>query len=142
MKARKEHRVPLSTVAIRLLQSLPRIQGQDLVFSLQPGKPLSDMTLTKVLRDMQVDAVPHGMRATFKSWAAATTEHSRETIEQALAHQLEDKVEAAYQRSDLIDKRRRLMEDWAKYSHSLIDTNPMLFFLNRDAQRSWKQESL
>ena len=131
MKARKEHRVPLSREAIRLLKSLPRTEGQDLVFSLQPDKPLSDMTLTKVLRDMQVDAVPHGMRATFKSWAAASTEHSRETIEQALAHQLEDKVEAAYQRSDLIDKRRRLMEDWALYTHGTIHNNPMLFFQSR-----------
>ena len=121
MKAGKEHRIPLSTAALKLLTSLPRIQGQELVFSLQSGKPLSDMTLTKVLRDMQVDAVPHGMRATFKSWASATTAHSRETIEQALAHQLESKVEAAYQRSDLIDKRRRLMQDWASFCHGLLD---------------------
>ena len=141
MKARKEHRVPLSTVAISLLKSLLRMEGQDLVFSLRPGKPLSDMTLTKVLRDMQVDAVPHGMRATFKSWASASTEHSRETIEQALAHQLEDKVEAAYQRSDLIDKRRRLMEDWASYCHSLIDIDPMRFFINAHAKRARKQDN-
>lgn len=121
MKSRKEHRIPLSTAAVNLLKNLPRVRDQELLFSFQLGKPLSDMTLNKVLRDMKVNAVPHGMRATFKSWASATTEHSRETIEQALAHQLENKVEAAYQRSDLIDKRRRLMEDWAQHCHNNLN---------------------
>jgi integrase len=116
MKAGKEHRIPLSKQAVELLSALPRVG--DLVF---PGskmeKPLSDMSLTAVLRRMERgDLTAHGFRSTFRDWAAeSAVGHSfgREAAEHALAHKLPDKVEAAYRRSDLLDRRAGLMQGWA-----------------------------
>lgn len=117
MKAEKEHRIPLSTKAIRLLKALPRIDGCDLLFPSTKNTALSDMTLTAVLRRMErADITVHGFRSTFRDWAGETTAYPREVIEHALAHQLKDKAEAAYARGDLLTKRRKLMEDWAKYT--------------------------
>lgn len=115
MKAEKEHHVPLSPAAVDLLKTLPR--DGDLVFpGSTPGKPLSDMTLTAVLRRMgRGDLTAHGFRSTFRDWAGETTAHPREVIEHALAHQLKDKAEAAYARGSLLEKRRVLMADWAGY---------------------------
>ena len=79
------------------------------------GSPLSDMTLTAVLRRMGIDAVPHGFRSTFRDWAAEQTDYSNEVAEMALAHAVSNKVEAAYRRGDLFAKRRGLMQDWATY---------------------------
>jgi integrase len=79
------------------------------------------MTLTKVLRDMAVNAVPHGFRATFSSWTASSTGYPSEVREMALAHAIGDGTVAAYQRSDLFEKRRNLMADWAKF----INTAPV-----------------
>ena len=76
---------------------------------------LSDMTLSAILKRMEIDAVPHGFRSTFRDWVAEQTGYPREVAEQALAHGLKDKVEAAYQRGDLFDKRKRLMADWANF---------------------------
>jgi integrase len=115
MKAGKEHRVPLSDSAVALLKSLPRIEGTDLVFTGSKGKPLSDMTLSAVMRRMGVDAVPHGFRSSFRDWASETTAHPSDVVEAALAHTVANKVEAAYRRGDLFEKRRRLMSDWAAY---------------------------
>jgi integrase len=116
MKAGKEHRVPLSAPAVKLLQALPRVEGNDLVFpSARSGRPLSDMTLTKVMRDMDLEAVPHGFRSTFRDWASERTNYPREVAEMALAHAIGDKVEAAYRRGELLEKRRRMMADWARY---------------------------
>lgn len=115
MKAGKEHRVPLSSDAVKLLKSLEKVDGTDLVFPSPRGGLLSDMTLTQVLRRMKVPAVPHGFRSTFRDWAAENTNHPREVAEMALAHTIENKVEAAYRRGDLFDKRRALMRDWASY---------------------------
>ncbi|TYL47836.1 tyrosine-type recombinase/integrase [Marinomonas sp. IMCC 4694] len=113
MKARKEHRVPLSTGAIKILQELPRVAGGILVFPGQQGKQMSDMTLTAVLKRMdRRDLTQHGFRSTFRDWAGETTSFPREVIEHALAHKLKDQAEAAYQRGDLLQKRRLLMEDW------------------------------
>lgn len=116
MKSGRPHRVPLTDEVIQLLESLPRLAGTDLLF---PGKkenaPISDMTMVKVMRDMGVDAVPHGFRATFSSWCASSTAYPSEVREMALAHAIGDGTVAAYQRSDLFDKRRNLMSDWAKY---------------------------
>jgi len=113
MKARKEHRVPLSSGAIRILQESPRVVGNDLVFPVQQGKQMSDMTLTAVLKRMdRKDLTQHGFRSTFRDWAGETTCFPREVIEHALAHKLKDQAEAAYQRGDLLQKRRLLMEDW------------------------------
>jgi integrase len=115
MKAGKEHRIPLSGPALEILRALPRLSDTDLVFPAPRGGTLSDSTITAVMRRMGVDAVPHGFRSTFRDWAGETTAYPREVIEHALAHQLKDKAEAAYQRGDLLDKRRRLMADWAQF---------------------------
>lgn len=115
MKAGKEHRIPLSKRALELLESMRRIDGSPLVFPAPRGGTLSDMTLTAVMRRMEVDAVPHGFRSTFRMWAAERTNYPREVAEHALAHQLPDKVEAAYMRSTLFEKRRRMMDEWAKF---------------------------
>jgi integrase len=115
MKMEREHRVPLSKPALALLKSMPRIEGTDLVFPGTKGQ-MSDMTMTAVLRRMdRGDLTVHGFRSTFRDWASETTNYPREVAEMALAHAVGDKVEAAYRRGDLFAKRRRMMEDWAKY---------------------------
>jgi integrase len=115
MKAGKEHRVPLSAPAVKLLEALPRSDNSDLVFVGSNDKPLSDMALTAVMRRMEVDAVPHGFRSTFRDWAGDCTNHPKDVAEFALAHTLSSKVEAAYRRGDALEKRRQMMEDWANY---------------------------
>jgi len=116
MKGRKVHRVPLSAAAVRLLKSMPRDDASGLIFpSAATGRALSDMTLTAVVRRMSVDAVPHGFRSSFRTWAAEQTTFPRDVVEMALAHTIENEVEAAYQRGDLFDKRRKLMQAWADY---------------------------
>lgn len=115
MKAHREHRVPLSPAALALLASLPRIDGVDLVFPAPRGGQLSDMALTAVMRRMDSPAVPHGMRSTFRDWAAERTHFPREVAEMALAHVIENKVEAAYRRGDLFAKRAELMAAWATF---------------------------
>lgn len=115
IKMGKEHRVPLSASVIALINDLPR-EG-DLVF---PGAKehtgLSDMSLTAVLRRMKrTDITVHGFRSTFRDWCAESTNFPREVCEHALAHSLPDKVEAAYRRGDLIDKRAQLMKAWADF---------------------------
>lgn len=116
MKAGKEHRVPLSDEAVKLLEALPRIVGNTCVFPAPRGGQLSDMALTAVLRRMERGGLTqHGFRSTFRDWAGETTAYPREVCEHALAHKLADGVEAAYQRGDLLAKRARLMADWARY---------------------------
>jgi integrase len=119
MKSGREHRVPLSPAALMLLKVLPGIRGTDLVFPAPRGGPLSDMTLTAVVRRMGVDAVPHGFRSTFRDWAGERTNFPRDAAEMALAHAIGDKVEAAYRRGDLFEKRRRMMADWAAFCGSV-----------------------
>lgn len=117
MKAEREHRIPLSSQAIDLLKRVPKMHGTDLVFPGLRNKPLSDMTLTAVLRRMgRGDITAHGFRSTFRDWTAETTNYPREVAEMALAHAVGNAVEAAYRRGDLFDKRRRLMADWANYA--------------------------
>jgi integrase len=115
MKAGKEHRVPLSDSAIALLDKMPRLG--DYVFpGTKQGSLLSDMSITAVLRRMGRDEITvHGFRSSFRMWAAEATNFPREVAEHALAHQLPDKVEAAYRRGDLYDKRKLLMQGWADY---------------------------
>ncbi len=116
MKTGKEHRVPLSTAALDVLKRLPRLAESEVVFSGPRGAgELSDMTLSAVMRRMKVAAVPHGFRSTFRDWAAERTNYPREVAEMALAHAIGDKVEAAYRRGDLFDKRRRMMAEWAAF---------------------------
>ena len=87
--------------------------GNPLVFPMRSGRPISASTLLKMLNDLRIAAVPHGFRSSFRDWAAEKTDHTREAIEAALAHVVQNKVEAAYARSDLFERRRRLMDDWA-----------------------------
>ncbi len=116
MKAKREHRVPLSNIAIDILKALERNVKSKLVFeSTKAGKPLSDMALTAVMRRMKVDAVPHGMRSSFRNWSAEETSYPNEVCEMALAHTVGNAVEAAYRRGDLFEKRRQMMNDWALF---------------------------
>lgn len=114
MKGGKEHRVPLSRRAIALLKTLPP-QKTGIVFATQKGNALSDMALTMLLRGVWPGITAHGFRSTFRDWAAEQTSFPREVCEQALAHALPNQVEAAYRRSDLFDKRRELMDQWAAF---------------------------
>jgi len=114
MKSGREHRVPLSKPAMKLLRALPKGGPGDLVFPGMRG-PLSDMSLTAVLRRMDVAATAHGFRSTFRDWVAEYTNHPSEVAEMALAHAVGDKVEAAYRRGDLFEKRVSLMTDWAGF---------------------------
>lgn len=115
MKAGKEHRIPLTAHAIKLLNNLPRFEGSNYIFTAPKGGPISDMTISAVCRRMELPIVPHGFRSTFRDWAAETTNYPREVCEQALAHTIDSKVEAAYRRGDLFNKRIKLMEEWNKY---------------------------
>lgn len=120
MKAGRPHRVPLSDAVVKLLRALPRTDGEEegrgLVFpGMKPGKPLSDMSLTACMRRMNLEAVPHGLRSTFRDWAGEATSYPGEVVEMALAHAVDNAVEAAYRRGDLFDKRVALMAAWAAY---------------------------
>lgn len=116
MKAGREHRVPLSGAAITILNQQRAIAISDYVFPSSRASILSDMSLTAVLRRMEVPAVPHGFRSTFRDWCAECTEFSSEVAEMALAHTIRNKVEAAYRRGDLFEKRKQLMQAWADYT--------------------------
>ena len=126
MKTGKEHRVPLVDDAIKLLKNLPRFEGSNYVFTGARGGPLSDMTISKVLKKMKVDAVPHGFRSTFRDWCAENTNYPSEVAEQALAHTIPNAVEAAYRRGDLFEKRRRLMESWAQYINTIQNKDALV----------------
>jgi integrase len=119
MKARKEHRVPLSDEALALL---PAKDGppNTLVFAgTKRGQPLSDMTLLKAIRVIRgKTATVHGLRSSFSTWAAEKTDYPREVVEAALAHQIADAVEAAYKRTTFFEKRASLMADWAAFCRS------------------------
>ena len=119
MKAKREHRVPLCGRAVEILEAARTLgDSSGLVFPMRSGRPIAASTLPKMLRQHEIAAVAHGFRSSFRDWAAEKTDHQREVIEAALAHVVQNKVEAAYARSDLFDRRRRLMNDWA----SAIDT--------------------
>lgn len=115
MKAGKEHRVPLSPAARKILQDLPRNLESELLFPGAKGRSLSDMSILAVLRRMDVNAVTHGFRSTFRDWVSEKTSYQGDLAEQALAHVLANKVEAAYRRGDALDKRREMMNEWARY---------------------------
>ena len=117
MKQRKPHHVPLSPRGIKLLREAEQLSNQSgYIFpSMVSGKPLSDVTLSKLLRELGIDCVPHGFRSSFRVWAGEQTNIPREVAEFALAHVVGDAAERAYQRSDLFEKRRKLMNLWAQY---------------------------
>ena len=121
MKAGKEHRVPLSDAALTLLRALPRSDSPYVFFASRGGQ-LSDMTLSAVMRRMEVPAVPHGFRSTFRDWCSEHTNYPRDVAEMALAHAIENKVEAAYRRGDLFAKRTALMADWAAWCSTVPET--------------------
>ena len=115
-KAKREHRVPLTRRAEQVLDAARTLgNGNALVFPSPRGRRFNDMALSGLLRTLEVPAVPHGFRSTFRDWAAEETNHPREVVEAALAHVVQNKVEAAYARSDLFERRRRLMVDWSAY---------------------------
>lgn len=132
MKMDREHRVPLSGEAVALLRALPRLHDNPLVFPAARGGQLSDMTLSAAMKRMHeadvaaggagfVDrtskrpAVPHGLRSTFRDWVAERTNYPGDMAEVALAHRISNAVEASYRRGDMIEKRRKMMDDWAGY---------------------------
>ncbi|UVC08664.1 integrase arm-type DNA-binding domain-containing protein [Rhizobium sp. TH2] len=132
MKAKREHRVPLTDDAIKLLKALPDLEGSSYVFAAPRGGALSDMSLSAVMRRMHAveleggrkgwldrnsnrPAVPHGIRSTFRDWAAEISDYPQEMAEMALAHSIGNKVEAAYRRGDMMEKRRHMMADWAAF---------------------------
>lgn len=134
MKAGKEHRVPLTPEAVTILKKLPRLEGSDVVFFAPRGGPLSDMSISAVMRRMHGDAtkiggngwvdrqsgkaaVPHGLRSTFRDWTTERTDYPRDMAEIALAHTVGSTVERAYRRGDMLEKRRALMADWAAFLH-------------------------
>ena len=133
MKTKRPHAVPLTAAALDLLHGLPRFTDCPWVFPSRGGKPLSDMALTKLLRDLHearraadgigwIDRrqggrviVAHGFRATFRTWGENETHYPRALLEDALAHDYKGEVEAVYARGDLVEKRRPLMEQWARF---------------------------
>jgi integrase len=117
MKAKREHRVPLSKRAVEILTAAKALgDGTGLVFpGTKAGKALSDMTLSKLVKELGFDADVHGFRTSFRTWAQERTNFPREVAEAALAHTIKDKAEAAYARSDMFEKRRKMMEAWAGY---------------------------
>jgi integrase len=119
MKAAREHRVPLNAEAVAILEALPRT-GEWIFPGMKPGKPLSNMSLLQTLKRMKRDDLTaHGFRSSFRDWAAEMTNFPREVIEASLAHTIGSKVEAAYLRSDLFDKRRLLMAAWGRHCQGL-----------------------
>ena len=118
MKMNRQHRVPLCGRPLEILEEAQALgEGAGpLVFTRRGGKPLNDKELWWMVRELGIAAVPHGFRSSFRDWAAEETDHPREVIEAALAHVVRNRVEAAYARSDLFERRRRLMDDWARLS--------------------------
>ena len=121
-KAGREHRVPLCSRAVEILDEARRlglnptgVALAGLVFPSRRGKAIRDALLSGVLQQLGIGAVPHGFRSSFRDWAAERTDHPREVIEAALAHVVRNQTEAAYARSDLFERRRRLVDDWMRY---------------------------
>ena len=120
-KARQEHRVPLQPQAIKLLKELSKVPGTNLIFPSRNNKVLSDMAFNQIMRGMRergelkVEGVPHGFRSTFRDWSAERTSYSDEIRKAASGHAIGDSVKEAYQRTDLLDKRRSLMNEWANF---------------------------
>ena len=123
MKAKRKHRVPLSDAAMDIIKALPRLEGNPHLFpGAKLGRPLSNMALLQLMRGMgygvggnRGDYVPHGFRSAFRDWSGEISSFPRDVAEMALAHVIENKVEAAYRRGDLFDKRRIMMASWAAW---------------------------
>ena len=129
MKARKEHRVPLSDPALKILNQMRELSTSNLVFpGAKPKAPLTDTAISKQAKEIGGDITVHGFRSAFRDWAGDQTEFPREVIETALAHTIKNKAEAAYRRSDAIEKRRNLMTAWAAFcsGESVENVFPLL----------------
>lgn len=114
MKAGKEHRVPLAARAMEILKSTQGLR-KEWLFPATKGGKMSGMAMSMLLRRMKADVTVHGFRSSFRDWCAECTGYAHEVAEMALAHTIDNKVERAYRRGDLFDKRRRLMDDWATF---------------------------
>ena len=114
MKAKAEHRVPLTDRALQILRGVPK-PHRGFLFSNGHGKPLSNMAMLELLRGMRPGLTVHGFRSSFRDWAAEKTNFPNHVAEKALAHKVPDKVEAAYRRGELFEKRRKLMEQWQRF---------------------------
>jgi integrase len=127
MKAGREHRVPLSAAAVAVLQRMEAAREGEQVFPGDRRTALSNMAMLMLLRRMgREDLTVHGFRSTFRTWAAECTSFPREVIEAALAHAVGDATEQAYQRGDVFEKRRRLMDAWASYCAKRSETGPVV----------------
>jgi len=115
MKAKREHRVPLSPRALEIVRELLAAKSDYLFPGAKLGKPISNMTMLGLLRRMNVNTTVHGFRSAFRDWAAERTNFPHEVCEMALAHTISNSAEAAYRRGDLFDKRRKLMDAWAEF---------------------------
>jgi integrase len=115
MKMGKEHRVPLSSAAIAVLKAMQAIRYGELVFPSTNERPITRLAVLRVVKRLAGDVTTHGLRSTFRDWAAERTAFPAELAEMALAHSVGSAVEAAYRRSDLFEKRRKLMDAWAAY---------------------------
>ena len=120
-KAEREHRVPLCSRTLEILDEARRlgvstdVAPAGLVFPNRRGKPIRDAALSGLIQQLGIAAVPHGFRSSFPDWASEQTHHPREVIEAALAHVVRNATGAAYARSDLFERRRQLMDDWMRY---------------------------
>lgn len=123
MKATREHRIPLCTRALQILQEMLPLRDGEFVFPGQrPAQPLSSMALEMILRRMNVTGVTvHGFRSTFRDWCGNRTSYPRELAEHALSHVIGDKAEQAYRRDDALERRRPMMEAWAQFCEPAID---------------------
>lgn len=121
MKAKKEHRVPLCTRSLEILEIARAMDPNSQYLFSKNGKKLSNMAMPMMLRRAKVDATVHGFRSTFRDWVSEETTHSSEVAEMALAHVISNKVEASYRRKDLLDKRRLLLNEWQEYCNSNVE---------------------
>lgn len=121
MKAKRAHRIPLVERGVEIVRAAKSVSfDKDFVFpGMRRGRPLSNVALLKLLERMKVKVTVHGFRSSFSDWAAELTHYPREVVEMALAHTIKNKVEAAYRRGDLLEKRVELMEGWAEFALSL-----------------------
>jgi integrase len=116
MKIGKAHTVPLSDRAVEILKALPRVHGCDYLFpGAKAGQSINRFAMLELLRQMRPDVTVHGFRSTFRDWCGDRTNFPRDVVEAALAHRIADQVEAAYRRGTALEKRRRLMADWARF---------------------------
>lgn len=132
MKSSREHRVPLSPAALAIVEQMRRLRDNEFVFPGERAVKINRMAMELILRRMEHKVTVHGFRSAFKDWASDCTEFATEVSEAALAHAVGDKVEAAYRRGDLFEKRRRLMEAWAEYCAGRL-AGGVVALLTRDA---------